>query len=216
MSNPLFLGSEWEKGLKIERESMQIIAKEAGELPFSPIELPIVYRVIHASADFDFKDNMKFHPKAVEKALSSIRQGKDILVDVSMIEAGISKELLKRFGIKVHVPIKLKESSKLAAQNGWTRSQAAMHIGASIPNIGMVAIGNAPTALLEIIELTKQSHFSPDVVIGVPVGFVMAAESKQKLYNSNLTYITCLGRKGGSTIAVAIINALLRMALAQD
>jgi len=213
MTNSPFLSPAWEKGLQIEKESMDIIAREIGESSFSVKELPIVYRVIHASADFDFKDTIKFHSQAIEKALFSITAGKDMLVDVSMIEAGINKKLLDIFGIKVHVPIKFKETEELAAQNGWTRSKAAMHIGATLPNIGIVAIGNAPTALLEVVKLIKEGKFSPDLVIGVPVGFVMAAESKQELYISNFPYITCLGRKGGSTIAVAIINALLKLAL---
>ncbi len=211
-----FSSPAWKKGLQIEKESMKIIAKEIGTTHFSAKELPIVYRVIHASADFDFKDTIRFHPQAIKNAMVAIHEGQDILVDVSMIEAGINKKMLKKFGIKVHIPIKLKETEELAAQKGWTRAKAAMNIGAKLPNIGIVAIGNAPTALMEVINLIEKKLFFPKLVIGVPVGFVMAEESKQKLYDSNFPYITCLGRKGGSTIAVAIINALLKLALEEE
>ena len=171
----------------------------------------MVRRSIHATGDFSFADTLRFHPQAITAGLSAIRAGKNILVDVNMAASGISGALLARFGGQVICRVAEEETAAMAKQNGTTRSDAAMtrSIG---DNIGIVAVGNAPTALLKVMDLIGQGRFSPDLVIGVPVGFVNAAESKELLVQKNYPFITALGRKGGTPVAVATVNALLRLA----
>jgi precorrin-8X/cobalt-precorrin-8 methylmutase len=197
--------------LEIEAESFRIIERELGPTTFSPEEFAVVRRTIHATGDFSFAENLRFHPQAITAGLAAIRSGKNILVDVNMGASGISAALLARFGGRVICRIKEEETVALAKQNGTTRSDAAI-TRACNDNIGIVAVGNAPTALLKAMELIDQGLFAPDLVIGVPVGFVNAAESKQLLTEKTYPFITALGRKGGTPVAVAAVNALLRLA----
>lgn len=195
----------------IEAESFRIIERELGPTRFSPEEFAVVRRTIHATGDFSFAENLRFHPQAVAAGLAAIRAGKNILVDVNMAASGISVALLARFGGRVLCRVAEAETVAHAKANGTTRSDAAMarSIG---DNIGIVAIGNAPTALLKVMELIDQGLFAPDLVIGVPVGFVNASESKELLVEKDYPFITALGRKGGTPVAVAAVNALLRLA----
>jgi len=195
----------------IEAESFRIIERELGPTRFSPDEFAVVRRTIHATGDFSFAENLRFHPQAVAAGLAAIRAGKNILVDVNMAASGISVALLARFGGRVLCRVAEAETVAHAKANGTTRSDAAMarSIG---DNIGIVAIGNAPTALLKVMELIDQGLFAPDLVIGVPVGFVNASESKELLVEKDYPFITALGRKGGTPVAVAAVNALLRLA----
>lgn len=195
----------------IEAESFRIIESELGPTNYSPDEFAVVRRVIHATGDFSFAENLRFHPEAIKAALLAIRGGKNILVDVNMAANGISTALLSPFGGRVICRIKEAETVTLAKKNRSTRSDAAM-ARATNDNIGIVAIGNAPTALLRVMEMIDQGLFAPDLVIGVPVGFVNAEESKQLLAEKPYPFITSLGRKGGTPVAVAAVNALLRLA----
>ena len=196
---------------EIEAESFRIIERELGPTGFSPEEFAVVRRTIHATGDFSFAENLRFHPQAVTAGLAAIRAGKNILVDVNMAASGISAALLTRFGGRVICRVAEADTVAMAKQNGTTRSDAAMARSIA-DNIGIVAIGNAPTALLKVMELIEQGLFAPDLVIGVPVGFVNASESKELLAQKNYPFITALGRKGGTPVAVAAINALLRLA----
>ncbi len=211
-SIPVWAPEAWRAGLAIEHESMRIIEEELGPTEFMPYELPVVYRVIHATADFDFAKNLRFHDRAVQSGIEAILAGRPILADVSMVRAGINKHLLKKFGIDIHVPIVSEDCACLAEEKGWTRARSAMHIGAGYEP-GIIAIGNAPTALLEVIDLISSGKMSPELVVGVPVGFVKAAESKDSLLGLGSPFITSVGRKGGSPVAIAIVNALLHMAV---
>ena len=178
-------------------------------------QLPIIQRVIHATADFEFKKTLIFHPDAVATGLRAIKEGKNILTDVEMVKTGINKRSLEQWGGKVICAIADEEVVRESAQTGRTRAEIAMEkrIG---ENVGIIAIGNAPTALLKVIDMLNSSAHpfphSPFLVIGVPVGFVKAIESKAILAGQEFPFITNLSRKGGTPVAVAIVNALLKIA----
>jgi precorrin-8X/cobalt-precorrin-8 methylmutase len=205
------------KPLQIETESFRIIEHEfpeqTGHHPdeYGPDRFKVIQRVIHATGDFSFAANLIFHERAIQSGLASIRAGRNILIDVNMGAAGISRSILQKFGGEVVCRIGDKDVAQIAKNKGLTRSEAAFDLAAG-DNIGIVAIGNAPTALLAAMRLIEEEKFSPDLVIGVPVGFVNAQESKEILSEKTYPFITALGRKGGSSVAVAIINALLRLA----
>lgn len=199
--------------LEIEAESFRIIAAEIGPTDFPSDQFAVLRRCIHATGDFSFAENMRFHAGAIEAGLKAIRSGKNILVDVNMAASGISKALLAQFGGRVICRVAEPETLELAAAENMTRSEAAMLLAVK-DNIGIVAIGNAPTALLKIMEMIDSGLLAPELVIGVPVGFVNAAESKEILASKPYPFITALGRKGGTPVAVAAVNALLRLAAA--
>jgi precorrin-8X/cobalt-precorrin-8 methylmutase len=201
--------------LEIEAESFRIIESELGPTDFTEEEFAVVRRCIHATGDFSFAENMRFHPEAIKAALMALRGGKNILVDVNMAASGISKALLKKFGGKVICRVAEAETEDQAGNGTMTRSEAAVERAIN-DNIGIVAVGNAPTALLKVMDLIEQGTFTPDLVIGVPVGFVNALESKALLASKSYPYITSLGRKGGTPVAVAAVNALLRLAAAEN
>lgn len=212
------------KGLKpmdIEKRSFEIISEE---LDFSEIpqeRLPIIKRVIHATADFEFKDTMVFHPDAIKTAIDAIKAGKNILTDVEMVKTGIIKRWLKPFGGKVICNINDEDVVRLSKDTGKTRSEIAIEKALRADNkIGIIAIGNAPTALLKVIEILNSPIHpftnSPAVVIGVPVGFVKALESKTILSAQKFPFITNISRKGGTPVAVAIVNALLKLAKEEE
>jgi precorrin-8X/cobalt-precorrin-8 methylmutase len=201
----------------IERESFRIIEQEffgqtgRRQEEFSAPEFAILQRIIHATGDFSLADSIRFHPQAIDRGLAAIRAGRNVYVDVSMVAAGIGGKLTAAFGGRVICRVGEEEVARAAKESGRTRAETALAM-AKDENIGIVAVGNAPTALLATLELVRQGVFSPDLVIGVPVGFVNAAESKELLFNENIPSITVLGRRGGSPIAAAIVNALLKMA----
>ncbi|MEW6601146.1 MAG: precorrin-8X methylmutase [Nitrospirota bacterium] len=209
------------KGLKpaeIEKRSFEIISEEV-DLSDVPAERqPIVKRVIHTTADFEFKGSLVFHLDAVSAGIDAIKSGKDILTDVEMVKTGINKKLLEKWGGKVICEI---QNSEFRTQNSDNKTRTELGIEAALKennNIGIIAIGNAPTALLKVVEMFNnggvlQSSKGPlPLVVGVPVGFVKALESKALLASQRFPFITNLSRKGGSTVAVAIVNALLKMA----
>ena len=193
----------------IEQESFRIILKEMGRHTFSEQELPIVQRVIHATADFEYADILYFSPDAIEKGLTALKSGTHIFTDVGMVAQGINQRNLARWGGQVHCLIQDAEVAKKARELGKTRSTIAMRQFGRRLDGAVVAIGNAPTALFEVLRLHAKEGIWPSLVVGVPVGFVNAVESKQALIASGLECIATRGRKGGSTVAAAIVNALL-------
>ena len=198
-------------GRNIEDGSFAIIDREAGAHDFVPEQWQIVRRVIHATADFEFKDLMRFHPEAVGAGIDALRRGCPIVVDVKMISAGLNEERLKSYGCATHCFISDPDVIAAAKAANSTRAIEAMRKARRVGVLdgAIVAIGNAPTALLETVRLVEEEGARPALVIGVPVGFVSAAESKEAALRLSTPYIVARGRKGGSTIAVAIIHALL-------
>lgn len=203
-----------EKGQSIEDASMQMIEDEIGTHQYNEKEWPIVRRVIHSTADFDFADKNKiiFHKDAIESAMNALRNGCSIVVDVNGVIGGMNKQNPKDFGNNVICNISNPEIMELAKKEGKTRSQVSMREAISDIDGGVVAIGNAPTALLEIIQMVKEGIVKPALIIGIPVGFICAAESKEELSKlEGAPFITNIGRKGGSSSASAIINALFKL-----
>lgn len=198
---------------KIEEESFRTIREEIGDHSFSEDELTVAVRVIHATADFDFCDILNFHPRAIEAGVKALREGCPILTDVHMVEVGIADNYLRQLGGMKVCDIRHAAVYHAAKQAGETRSTMALRRNAELIHGGIVAIGNAPTALIEVIRLVKEENIAPALIVGVPVGFVNTVESKNALLELDIPYITSVGRKGGSTVAVATINALIRLAL---
>lgn len=197
----------------IEAESFRIIDAEVGPHEFSVIEWPIVQRAIHSTADFDLGRSMIFHPRAVEAGIAAMRRGAHVVADVQMIQAGVSAGYLAEFGGRVYCYMADPDVAERARAEGTTRAIQCMRKAARAAPGAIYAIGNAPTALLELVRLVEDGDASPSLIIGVPVGFVSAAESKEQLRTQALVpYITNRGRKGGTPVAVSITNALLRLA----
>jgi len=201
------------KGQGIEDESMQIIDDEVGPHQYDKFEWPIVRRVIHATADFDFagKNKIIFHKDAVMNGINALKEGCSIVVDVNGVIGGMNKQNPKDFGNKVICNISDPDIAEQAKKENKTRSQMSMRAAASEINGGVVAIGNAPTALLEVIQMISEGITKPALIIGIPVGFVAAAESKEELQMIDVPFITNAGRKGGSSCAASIVNALFKL-----
>lgn len=197
------------KPIEIETRSFEIITRLLGERRLDPVNEPVIKRVIHTTADLDYADNLVFSPGAVEKGIQALREGCDIVTDTSMVMAGISKTVLARLGGQVRCYIADPDVAREAKERGVTRSAAAMERAATLEKPCIFAIGNAPTALLTIHELIGAGRLSPVLVIGVPVGFVNVAESKELLLTDPVPSIVARGRKGGSNVAAAICNAML-------
>lgn len=196
--------------MEIERRSFEIIT--AG-LPHETDEslAPIVKRVIHATADFDFADTLCFSDGVLEKALTAIKNGASVVTDSAMAKAGINKRLLKKHGGEAYCFIGDEDVAQAALRNGTTRSAEAMIKAAGLDGPLIFAIGNAPTALIQLYEMIVQKRLSPALVIGVPVGFVNVVQSKELIMKTDVPYIVARGRKGGSGVAAAICNALIYM-----
>ncbi len=193
----------------IELESFRIIGTELGPVSFSAPETEILKRVIHTTADFEFKNILRFSSNAVEAGVEAFRNGANIITDVKMVGVGVSRERLAVFGSSLHCGVSDDAVIIEASKTGATRTATAMRMAADKIDGAIVAIGNAPTALRELLRLVREEGASPALVVGVPVGFVGAIEAKEELLASGVEYITIPGRKGGSTIAVSIINGLL-------
>ncbi len=198
-------------GRSIENGSFEIIDREAGSHSFRPGEWEVVRRVIHATADFEFKELIQFHSEAVHAGIEALKKGCPILVDVKMITAGLNQDRLDAYGCKIHSFISDSDVIEEAKAKNSTRAIVSMQKAHKLGflNGAVVAIGNAPTALIEIARLVREEKARPALVIGVPVGFVSAAESKEEITPLDVPFIVSRGRKGGSPIAVAIIHALL-------
>jgi precorrin-8X/cobalt-precorrin-8 methylmutase len=206
-------------GRSIEDGSFAIIDAEAGAHEFGPDEWQVVRRVIHATADFEFKGLMRFHAEAVRAGIRALRGGCSVIVDVKMISAGLNEERLRAYGCSIASYISDEDviaTAKAAANT--TRAIEAMRKAHRMGKLdgAVVAIGNAPTALLETVRLVRDEGAKPALVIGVPVGFVSAAESKEAALTLPSPHIVARGRKGGSPIAVAIIHALLLLSAAEE
>lgn len=197
----------------IEAESFRIIAEELGPTEFDSRTFKVVQRVIHATGDFSFAESLIFHPQAIDAGIGAIRAGRNILTDVNMGAAGVSKGLLAHWGGKVICKVAESGVAEAAKERGLTRSEVAIEQGLA-ENIGIVSVGNAPTALLKVMDCWPNlaESLRPGLLVGVPVGFVNAAESKELLSEKTFPFITCRGRKGGTPVAVAIVNALIRLA----
>lgn len=193
---------------KIEQTSFEIIDQEAGAHDWDETAWPIVRRMIHTSADFDYLANTRIHPQAIAAGVEAIIQGKAIFTDTSMAKAGISAARLAPFKVRVETLIADPRAAALAKQNGSTRASAAVDLALETISRGIYVIGNAPTALFRLIEHIREGRADPALVIGLPVGFVNAAESKAALAELDTPFITALGRKGGSNVAAAVVNAL--------
>lgn len=202
---------------EIEAESFRIIESEFTDQTGRQIsdytegEFKVLQRVIHATGDFTIAENMVFQNDPVPAAIAAIKAGGHILTDVNMVASGVSTNILKGFGGEVYCGVSEPETADLAKELEITRSDAAMRRYAD-KELAIVAIGNAPTALISLIRLMEEGEMAPAVIVGVPVGFVNAAESKELLKLQNVPAITITGRRGGSPIAAAISNALLRLA----
>ena len=201
------------KGQTIEDESMQIIENEIGPHSYNEQEWPIVRRVIHSTADFDFARDNKiiFHKDAIKNGLEALKNGSSIVVDVNGIIGLLNKQNPKDFGNNVICNISEPSIMEAAKEAGKTRAQMSMRIAKEDMNGGIVVVGNAPTALLEVMEMIREGITKPALVIGIPVGFVSAVESKEELAKMDIPFITNLGRKGGSPCASAIVNALYKL-----
>ena len=197
---------------EIENLSYSTVAKEIGEHPFKPEQFAVVQRVIYTTADFELGRSVVFHPLAIQAGVNAILNGKKIITDVQMIQVGINKARLKKFGIEPEVYINDPDVAAEAKRLNITRAMVAVRKVVKEAEGGIFAIGNAPTAVLELIRLIKEGIAKPALVVAFPVGFVSAAESKEELAKLDVPFITNVGRKGGSTVTVAAINALAMMA----
>ncbi len=197
------------KPMEIEARSFEIITRLLGERRLDPVNEPVIKRVIHTTADFDYADNLVFSEGAVLKGIQALREGCDIVTDTSMAMAGINKTALARLGGQVHCYIADPDVAREARERGVTRSAAAMERAAELEKPCIFAIGNAPTALLALHELIGAGRLSPVLVVGVPVGFVNVVESKELILADPVPSIVARGRKGGSGVAAAVCNALL-------
>ena len=201
------------KGQEIEDESMQIIESEIGSHSYNKMEWPIVRRIIHSTADFDFagENKLLFHKDAISNGINALKNGCSIVADVNGVIGLMNKQNPRDFGndliCNISDPV-LMESAKKA---GKTRAQMSMRMAEKEINGGIVVVGNAPTALLEVMEMFREGLVKPALVVGIPVGFVSAVESKDGLSKMDMPFITNIGRKGGSPCASAIINALYKL-----
>jgi len=201
------------KGQSIEDESMEIIEREVGSHGYNDMEWPIVRRIIHATADFDFAGENKivFHKDAITSGINALKNGCSIIADVNGVIGGLNKQNPKDFGNNLICNISDPDLAERAKQENKTRAQMSMRIAASEMNGGILVIGNAPTALLEVIKMIREGVTKPALVIGIPVGFVSAEESKEELQTVDVPFITNTGRKGGSSCAASIVNALFKL-----
>lgn len=197
------------KPADIEKRSFAIITEELGGRTFPESVAEVVKRVIHTSADFDYADNLCFSPDAVEKAKAALEAGATIVTDTNMALAGISKGTLAKLGGKAVCLMADEDVAREAKERGVTRATVSMEHAAKLDGPLIFAIGNAPTALIRLHELMEEGAVSPALVIGVPVGFVNVVESKELFIGGETPYIIARGRKGGSNVAAAIVNALL-------
>ncbi len=196
---------------EIEERSFQIITEELGELELDEKIAPILKRVIHTSADFEYVQNLVFSETAVESGLEALAQGCVIVTDTNMALSGISKPSLKKLGCEAYCYIADEDVREKAKANGTTRATQSMIKASEVEKPLIIAVGNAPTALIQLYDMIEKGEIAPKLIIGVPVGFVNVVESKELIMESPVPYIVARGRKGGSNVAAAIVNALLYM-----
>lgn len=201
---------------EIERESLKKVeASLPGSLSFSGIERYVVCRIVRAEGDPDIAAAVRFSTGAVERGIKALLGGAEVITDVRMVEVGISKALLAKLAVPTRCQIDTPRVAARAQEEGTTRSVAAMRELASYLDQAVVAIGNAPTALLALLDLVAEQGVSPALIIGMPVGFVACVEAKEELARSPVPYISVWDRRGGSSAAAATVNALLSLAADQ-
>jgi precorrin-8X/cobalt-precorrin-8 methylmutase len=198
----------------IENESLGLIRSAVGAHEFSPEEFQVVERMIQASADLEYAKNTEFRLDALRTGVEAFRQGSSLIVDVGMFASGLRKNLLSKLGVSVRCALHDEGIAEQAVNLETTRSAVAIEKALREKPQAVVAIGNAPTALIRVIELIQEGTVRPALVIGMPVGFVLATESKDMLREANCPSVLCRGRKGGTAVAVSAVNMLLRMAVA--
>ena len=196
--------------MDIENKSMEIIAPHLAGLNLSEAETKVYSRMIHASGDVDYAQVIRLHPKAIEATQEALKRGANIYTDVEMVRTGINKKAFGRYGGKIECRVADPEIADIAKREGITRSMAAMRAFGKELAGSIIAIGNAPTALFEVLRLAEEENILPAVIIGIPVGFVGAADSKKLLAENTLVpYVTVEGTKGGSPIAASVVNAIM-------
>ena len=207
-----------ELGRKIETSSFGIIDQEVGEHTYDPEQWQVVRRVIHSTADFEFKHLSMLSDDAIDEGIKALQRGCPIIADVKMIKVGLNQARLDQYGCNVYSFISDDDVIKEAKAKNSTRAIESIHKAhqQGLLEGSIVAVGNAPTALLETVRYIEEKGIKPALIVGVPVGFVSAVESKEEVIESSVPYIVTRGRKGGSTIAVAIIHALLYLAAERE
>lgn len=196
---------------EIETKSFRIVDKHLAGMKLPRYQKEVIKRVLHATSDLNYIEDILFHSKAIRNALAAIREGENVVVDASMVKAGINKKLLSTFGCKVICLLNRKDVARQASQLNISRSMVAMRKAVKLMDGGIVAIGNAPTALFEVCDLVSKGKARPALIIGLPVGFVGAKEAKKRLRTLKVPYITNRSRYGGSSAAAACVNALLKI-----
>lgn len=198
---------------EIEKRSFEIITEELKRRGEEDKILPenelVVKRVIHTTADFEYVENLCISQGAVEKGIEAIKNGACIVTDTQMAKSGINKKKLAQFGGEVFCFMSDEDVAQKAKQEGTTRATASMEKAASLNKPLIFAVGNAPTALVKLYEMIKEGRICPELIIGVPVGFVNVVEAKELILQTKIPYIVARGRKGGSNVAAAICNAIL-------
>ena len=194
---------------QIEQRSFEIITQELGGRTFDPLEEPVIKRVIHTTADFEYADTLVFSQGVIGQAHRLLTEGANIVTDTKMAMSGINKAALSKLGVKVYNFISDEDVAEAARRDGTTRSAAAMSKAARLDGETIFAIGNAPTALIRLYELMEQEQYRPGLIIGVPVGFVNVVQAKELILSADVPSIVARGRKGGSNVAAAIVNALM-------
>lgn len=197
--------------MDIEKRSFEIISEELAEkgILLDEALAPVIKRVIHTTADFEYADTLVFSENVLEKAKQAIREGACIVTDTRMAWSGINKKALAKFGGEVYNFIADEDVARIAKENGTTRSMACMDKAAKLDKPLIFAIGNAPTALIRLYDLIQEGRLKPKLIIGVPVGFVNVIPAKELITETEIPYIIARGRKGGSNVAAAICNAIL-------
>lgn len=195
---------------EIEKRSFELITQELGEKTLDPENELVIKRVIHTTADFEYADNLIFSPHAVTKGLEALKEGIQIITDTNMGKAGINKAALKKLNCTVDCFMADEDVAEYAKAHDTTRACASMDKASRLSGDCIFAVGNAPTALVRLYELIQEGKIHPRLIIGVPVGFVNVVQSKEMIMSlSGIAYIVAKGRKGGSNVAAAIVNALL-------
>ncbi len=195
--------------MSIEKTSFETITRELGNVYIPPENEAVVKRVIHTTADFEYADNLCFSDEAVKIGIEALKNGADIVSDTTMVKSGINKRVLADLGGEVHCFVADADVAQKAKEQNTTRSCIAMDKASELTKPCIIAVGNAPTALMRLDELIKENKFKPALIIGVPVGFVNVVESKELIMQSGVPFIVAKGRKGGSNVAASIINAML-------
>lgn len=197
---------------EIEAKSFAIIDAEAGPHNFGPDEWKIVRRMIHTTADFEYMQMVRISNNAVAAGIKAIRNGCTVITDTNMAKTGIRKDLLAGFGSRCECLMADPRVAEQATERGVTRARVAVEKAAHMMENGIYVVGNAPTALLHLLDMINNKAANPALVVGLPVGFVNAAESKAALVETKIPYISNVGRKGGSNVAASVINALVLIA----